>query len=218
MTDVHEIRFGYNLADVDRLAGIAVGAAWSQVCDPRDRYDAAWSAIAEALYVADDRPEPFDLKLVGMAAINDLGRAHRRHHGFDNRNRDNGFESAKRFLKYWELDRRGCYSPEPMIVERLALWQIWYHRLSDTDRRILLALVAHDGDQVAAARALGKGRSAYATALSTARHKFLGLWLEGETPQRRLYGKADIRRSSRYSATGLIGERRRQRLAREAAA
>lgn len=214
--DVHEIRWGYNLADLDRLAAIAVRAAWSQASDARDRYQAAWSAIAEALYLAEDRPEPWELKQTGMAAINENGRAHSRHHGFDTKNREAGYESRRRFLQFWELDRHGCASPEQVVVDALALWQIW-PRLSDTDRRTVLALVAHDGDQVAAATALGKGRSAYVTALSTARHRFLALWLEHETPQRRIWGKADIRRGTRYSGTALAANRRQQR-ARKAAA
>lgn len=214
-TDIHELRHGYNMADLDRIARIAVCAAWSQATDARDRYEAAWHAIAEALYAANERPEPWELKQVGMAAVDEHGRADRRHKGYDHRNPDAGYEARRRFLQYWELDRHGCHSPEHAIVEWMAAWQIWPH-LSDTDRRTIQALIAHDGDQLAAAAALGKSRSAYVTALSTARHKFLALWLEGETPQRRIWGKADIRRSSRYSGTALIRVRRQR--ARKAAA
>lgn len=212
VVDVHDLRWGYNLADIDLIARQATAGSHSRAVDVTDRYECAWHAVAEALYASTEPPTRSELKQRALGAIDEERTAHRRHHGFDARNKDAGYEAAVRFLSYWELDRR-THGFESGVVDRVALWQIW-PQLSETDRRTLLALVAHDGDQVAAAAALGKGRSTYVTALSTARHRFLALWLEGETPQRRVWGKADRRRSTRYSGTALVAVRRQQRARR----
>lgn len=212
-TDVHEIRHGYNLADIDRLAGIAVAAAWSRAMDYTDRYDAAWHAIAETLYTAAEPPTGWDLKQAGVHAINRIAQDHGRHWGRDRRNPDAGFEAARAFLKYWELDRRSHGSPENGVVDGLALWQIWW-TLSPTHRAVLLALAVH-GDQQAAADALGKTYGTVGSHLKNARRAFFALWHEGESPSR-LWGKADRRRGRRTATQTLIN--RRQQRARKAAA
>lgn len=212
-TDVHDIRHGYNLADLGRLAGIAVATAWTRTMDYTDRHDAAWHAIAELLYTSDERPEPWELKRAGVHAINRLAQDHGRHWGHDRRNPEAGYEAARAFLKYWELERRSHGSPEPGVVDALALWQIWW-TLSATHRAVLLALAVH-GDQQAAADALGKTYGTVGTHLKDARKKFFTLWHEGETPSR-LWGKAD-RRRGRHTATQTLVNRRQQR-ARKAAA
>lgn len=212
-TDVHEIRHGYNLADLDRLAGIAVAAAWSRAMDYTDRYDAAWHAVAEKLYTSTEPPSGWDLKQAGVRAVNRIAQDHGRHWGHDRRNPGGGYEAARAFLKYWELDRRCHGSPEGGVIDAVALWQIWW-TLSPNHRAVLLALAVH-GDQQAAADALGKTYGTVGSHLKNARRAFLALWHEGETPSR-LWGKADRRRGRRTATQTLIN--RRQQRARKAAA
>jgi hypothetical protein len=205
--DVHTLRHGYNLADLERLANGAVGAAYTRAMDYSDRYDAAWFAIVEALYMAEERPEPWRLKRAGSRAVNRLAQDHGHTWGYDRANADAGYEAMPRFLKYWELDRRARSSPEGSIVDRVALWQIW-PELSGTHRAVLLAMAAHR-DQEAAAAGLGKSYATVGSHLKNARREFLALWHEGETPSR-LWGKAD-RRRGRHTAAQTLRNRRQQR-------
>jgi hypothetical protein len=207
MSDIHELRHGYNLADLERLAALAVGAAFARAMDYRDRYDAAWFAIVEALYVAKERPEPWSLKQVGSRAVNRLAQDHGRMWGFDRGNPDGGYESMRGFLKYWELDRRACSSHEGSVVDRVALWQIW-PTLSATHRSVLLAMAAHR-DQATAASGLGKSYATIGSHLCDARRKFFALWHEGEKPSR-LWAKTHGRRG-RHTATQTLRNRRQQR-------
>lgn len=210
--DVHTLRHGYNLADLDRIARAAVAAAYPRAMDYRDRYDAAWHAIAELLYSIDTRPAPSELKRTGMSAVNRLAQDHGRTWGYDRANPDAGYEAMRGFLRYWELDRRSASSPEGRVVDELALWQIW-SCLSDTHRAVLLALAAH-GDQAAASHALGKTYATVGTHLMNARRAFLALWHEGEQPSR-VWGRAD-RRRGRHTATQTLRNRRQQRARRVA--
>lgn len=205
--DVHAIRHGYNLADLEMLARAAVAAAYSQVQDYLDRYDTAWFAIVEALYTAEQRPEPWQLKHAGVTAVNREGQDHGRHHGHDRRTPEAGYEAARGFLRYWELDSRPTGSCEERVCDQLALWQIW-PTLSETHRAVLLALAAHE-DQQAAANAVDKSYGCFGSHLKDARRGFLKLWHEGEEPSR-LWGKNDRRRSSKYAGTKILAVRRRQ--------
>lgn len=206
MIDVHAIRHGYNLADLDRLARTAILAAQVKDMDSADKYDAAWHAIAAAVCAADERPAPSTLKYIGADAINACAHDQARHHG-----RTQEGQQRPRWMQYWELSSRPIGSPEAAVIEGMALWQIW-PQLHPTDRRTLLTLVACDYDQDLAAAALGKSTAAFATALSTARKRFAVLWHEHETPQRRVvWGKADRRRGTRYTATHLAGIRQRRK-------
>jgi hypothetical protein len=207
VTDVHELRHGYNLADLERLTGIAIHVAHSRAMDYRDRYDAAWFAIVEALYMAEVRPDPWELKRTGTRAVNRLAQDHGHTWGYDRNSPDGGYETMRGFLKYWELDRRAHPSHEHRVVDRVALWQIW-PELSDTHRSVLLAMAAHH-DQLAAAAGLGKSYATVGSHLRDARREFFALWHEGETPSR-LWGKSD-RRRGRHTATQTLRNRRQQR-------
>src|SRR5262245_1688634 len=93
VTDVHDIRHGYNLADIDRLARAAVAGARARAMDARDRYDAAWHTIAELLYTSATRPEPWELKWAGATAIDREGQDNGRHWGVDRANPELGYEA-----------------------------------------------------------------------------------------------------------------------------
>jgi hypothetical protein len=71
--DVHTLRHGYNLADLDVLTRSALSRGWARNVDRRLRYDIAWSGVAEALYAATERPEPagevFNFLARGLAVL-----------------------------------------------------------------------------------------------------------------------------------------------------
>lgn len=173
--DLHTLRFGYNMADLDRLTRLAAGRVFGGDFFIVDKYDLAWSAIAEALYAAADRPDPQDLVRTGQKAISaarmkDLGQ-----HGLSTSG------PAPRFAAYW-TGLRATPSPETRIVERTALWQILPH-LTEVQRAAVHALAVH-GSYTAAAGALGIRYGAFVNQIHLARRRFFSLWLEGETPVR----------------------------------
>lgn len=179
--DVHTLRHGYNLADLHQLATRAMWRVWGVTIDQRARYEMAWSAIAEAIYAApdDQPPHPVDLIHAGQDAISSHMRDEARHHGLD---KSNGYQIRHGFVCYWELPIRHAGSPEPGVVDKTALWQIWAE-LSDTHRQALLAL-ASAGTHQAAAESLGIPYRRFKQHLGDARRRFLAFWHEGEQPSR----------------------------------
>jgi DNA-binding CsgD family transcriptional regulator len=178
--DVHEIRHGYNLADVHLLAKRAVWRIWGLHLDYHARYDLAWSGIVHHLYAAEaERPTPGDLVFAGQDAIAHHVREELRHAG---RAKDGDHDLRRRFTAYWETQIRHASSPEPRIVERVALWQIW-PELTAAQRGALLALATH-GTYRAAADSLGIAEKTFKQHVGNARHRFFDLWHEGEQASR----------------------------------
>jgi hypothetical protein len=65
-----ELRHGYTLTDLERLAKIAVARDfWHQGMHPADRFDLSFSAMAEHLYAADQRPTANDLFSAATTAV-----------------------------------------------------------------------------------------------------------------------------------------------------
>lgn len=175
------LRWGWTLDDVHRLAHRAANSVPAVILasvHPADRYEAAWSAIAEAIYVAPaDGPAPteWDLMGAGMRAIPPIIAEARRDRGLA----DKGIGHAA----YW-LDPAGRYAPSPElgVVERMALGQIW-PRLAPRHQRILAAL-ATAGTYQGAAELLGLTISTVRGTVGEARHEYLRLWHEHEQPSR----------------------------------
>jgi hypothetical protein len=177
--DVHAIRHGYNIADIDQFARMAVRrGARSGVVPASERYHAAWSAVAEHLYTADEPPRPFDLINAGMRAIADAVWAGERCHGWDRDARD----IRPSFATFWLGVGIPSPSPEGRIVDETALWQIW-PELTEAQREALLAL-ATLGDYQAGAASLGLSYKAFHWRVRAAREAFLRLWHEHEAPSR----------------------------------
>lgn len=173
------LRWGYVAADLDRFARMAMSRQiGTYALDPVDRYEAAWSAIALALYEADEQPSPGALIYVGWNAISAANADEARHHGRDLIRHKGTTRSA--FWLYW--DKRYARSPENGIVERLALDQIW-PQLTPGQQEALTALAVH-GSMAEAARALGKSPSSLHQLAHKGRERFKALWHEGETPSR----------------------------------
>ncbi|WP_198679296.1 hypothetical protein [Thermomonospora amylolytica] len=177
--NVHELRWGYNLADLDvlTLASLRRGAR-SGVVPARECYQAAWSAIAEHLATAEERPDPYALIGAGMRAISETIQAGERAHGWNNQRQS----IRPGFATFW-MDATGpTPSPEGPIVDRTALWQIW-PRLTDLQRQTLLALATYEDYRTAAA-AVGASYGTFCERVRLARIAFLTLWHEGEMPSR----------------------------------
>jgi hypothetical protein len=178
-----ELRHGYTLDDLRRLAGGVVKHAWSQLGDQADRLEVVWSAIAEALYASETAPARRDLFQAGMDAMGRYDADDRHHHGIASSGPHAyaGRGSSPAFQTYWCLAMT-ARSPEDGVVERVALAQIW-PRLTEGQRRALLALAAFD-DYAAAAEALGIKYQSFHSLIRAARIRFLALWHEGESPSR----------------------------------
>lgn len=210
LEDVHALRHGYNLADLDRLTRSALSRGWARNTDQRLAYHVAWSGIAEALYATAGRPEPAGLVRAGWAAITAHLTAERRHWGLK---QDGAVRPS--FALYWDDAARVTGSPESGIVERLALWQVWAE-LPAADRQVLLALAVH-GEYDMAAESLGLRRNTYYARVRHARVRFLRLWHEGEKPSR-LWGNdrrgAHVRRSGNDNVMGVLRRRGKSKAGR----
>lgn len=188
MTDQHDtghckqVRCGYTLNDLHRLANLAVDNAFSRAADYAERYDVAWFAIVEALYASTETPSFSELVLAGRTAVDGVNRAELRHHGFARHDSYAGAESGVNFLRFWWWHTKNGQSCELHIVERVALDQIW-PQLSNTHQQVLTALAVHE-DYRRAAEALGKTYATFRVHVANARKQFLALWHEGEQPSR----------------------------------
>lgn len=203
---------GLGMRDIDVLAHAAVARAQARQMDYRDRFDAAWHAIAEMLCTCAERPEAAEMRYAGMVAVNRLAQDEGRHHGRDRQNWGAGLESMSAFQRYWCLARWPARAPEEGVTERLALAQIWA-AMSPWHREVITAMAVHE-DHVAAAAAVGRSYSCFTSHLKNARREFLVLWHEGENASR-IWGRSD-RRHGRRSAAQLLVNRRQQRARRHA--
>jgi hypothetical protein len=178
ITDVHTIKWGYNIADIEKAARIGASRAFGgRNLDRLQRYETAWSGVVEAVYSAVTRPDMSDLIAAGGQQVTKAMQDNMRQHGCA---REGG--NAKQFSVYGHDAARAAPSPERRVVERTALWQIW-PQLLDTDRRAFLALATW-GDRHTAAQALGIPFNTFKEAVNRARARFLTLWHEGEQPSR----------------------------------
>lgn len=180
------LRHGYTVGDLHDLARLAVHTAWGGSGGIwRDRYETAHSAIAEALFAAENRPGQRDLVHVGQRAIQDEIEDYRHHHGFYKHKTIGaaaGPGSSPRFACFWSEFGRTTGSPERTVVERLALHQI-LAILTDRQREALAALAVLENYRAAAA-ALDVKPQTYRSLLGRARKDFFAAWHEGETPSR----------------------------------
>jgi hypothetical protein len=212
-----ELRHGYTLDDLRRLAGGVVKYGYRQAGDPIDRLEIAWSAIAGALYASESKPTTWELRRAAMDALVRYDADDRHHRGVASSGpyAYTGFGSAPRFQAYWGLAQT-TPSPEDGVVERVALAQIW-PRLTDGQRRALLALAAF-GDYAEAARALGMAYGGFTRLVRAARQRFLELWHQGETPSRiwgrdRRTGRREAARRRPVTVRAREAARRRQQRA-----
>lgn len=178
-----ELRHGYTLDDLQQMTRAAVAADRSMAANVHDRFETAWSAIAEALYAADAPPPRHRLVEAGWSAIYREVRATYRESGYNAGEAASGWGTAPRWAAYW-LASFTTPSHEDRIVEKAALPAL-LQALTPSQRDVITALAVHH-DRQATADALGLTRRAVDHQLRTARHRAAQLWHEGETPRRSL--------------------------------
>lgn len=183
-----EVKHGYTLADLDKMARAAVVADRLLVGDIRYRHGIAYSAIAECLFAAEDPPDRAHLIRVGWQAIALDVRWSLRHAGFPDDGQPGDDTLRPRFMQFWQ-DYRVVPSPETKVVEGLAARHL-VDALSPVYRDAVVALAVHDTYQ-AAADALGISYVAFKARIGVARRQVLASWFEGETPRRT--GRVDRR-------------------------
>lgn len=206
-----QLRHGYTVSQVRVLSlAVVTRQTWYQSVDFDQRLEVAWHAIIEHLYASDQRPEPAALL---RAAAHAVGQDVQQLHRFYGRNTHDRYAgTVAGFERYWRTAASTSSGPEPAVIDRVALAQIW-PRLRPEHQQVLAALTTHD-DYALAAAALGISRSWFTTRLGAARREFLRLWHEGEPPsrpwakdQRGKFKAAD----RRVAANRTIAARRRAR-------
>jgi hypothetical protein len=177
-----EVRYGYTLSEIDRLANAAVRRdVWHQSLPFPERLDIAWSAIAEHLYSCEEKPGSGELIRAAWSALRSEAEASWHTHGVSrSASVFDGGGTMPNFARYWFTGNTP--GPEERIVERIAFGQIW-DALPEKHQLLISALAMCD-DYGRAAQALGKVRQTYVTQLAAARRAFRELWHEGETPSR----------------------------------
>lgn len=168
-----EVRHGYTLADLHRMARIACGV--NRRGDIRTRLDLAFSAIALALCEAETPPSHTALVNAGVWALRRETQEVVQLRGYS---REDGEASAPKFVVYWtpREDRRA----EDDLIEKLALRQI-FNTLTEAQRAAVVALAAL-GDYRAAAGSLKIRRGTFLMRLMVARRRFRAHWYAPETP------------------------------------
>lgn len=208
-----EIRHGVTLDSLHQAARIATLINGHMVGAFAERYELAWSAIAEHLCATDEPPTQRELVRVGSDAINTHVNSMKSDWGMSYR-LGGEVGSAPRWLVYWWDQAAVVPSHEGGIVDRIALTQI-IALLPSGERKALSALAACDGDRDLAAAMLGISRVAYAGALTRARTRFRRLWHEGEKPSQHWIQDRGGSRGwkGRYMVLAQRRSKRRRRLA-----
>jgi len=196
---------GYTLADIDVMARMSLSRTVGFRGTIADRYGAAWHAIAVA--ICESRTNRADLLNCGADAARDEWRSLLRHHGQDT---DTGSGLRRNFVRYWTRPVSG--DPSGPVVDRVALRQIW-PLLPACHREVLGVHAVADGDQDAAAAALGITKGNYQHRLSRARAAFLACWHDGEKPSR--VWRPGLRRRTSTAACGTPAAAQRHRRAGE---
>jgi hypothetical protein len=189
------VRHGYTVVDLDELARRAALDTWQWTPWPfGERKDIARFAIIEHLLTCAQPPDFWRLVKLGKRAIqaNVYHEAH--HRGVSvARAGQSGGAPLPHFVKYWSSAGQHTRSPEDLIVDPLALAQIW-PRPAPSHQTALLALAAH-GDYEQAAASLTKTYRTFFVLISMACKEFFRLWHQGETPSR-MWGRDRRKRQS----------------------
>lgn len=203
-TDI-ELRWGYTLDDLQRVARGAAATMRAMAGDYDDRYGEAFAAAATALYGSEHWIPEHDLFRAARDALCLENRKLQQFRGCaslpDGTRGANG--TGPNYVRYWRDITAPTPSPEVRIVERLALEQI-LPTLTRRQREVIGALAALD-DHRAAWEALGFSKDLWAVHLSGARRRFLEAWHEGEVPSRpwgsdRRGGRSSLRSVMRQRA------------------
>ncbi len=171
---------GYTAFQVVRLAVWAARECrWVNGMDMVHRAETAWEAITEHLQLVALRPEETELIAIGWKAMKAQRYQDLKAHGLGGK--DKALVS-RAFLRYWTSASAPAHSHEDLLVDRIALAQIWT-ALAPTYRQVLTALAEHE-DRRRAERAVNMDAVTFTRTLGRARRAFFALWHEGETPSK----------------------------------
>jgi len=174
--DTTEVRHGYTVADLSRIAGIAVRAAARRgIRDLDDKHSAAMCALVEELHACACDPGSSALLRAAETAISNSSDRYWANWGYNATTR----ELQKGFPRYW---RPASGTPlDEAVAERVAVHQI-LAALTERQQQVVHTL-AELGDRRAAAAVLGVDPTTVSAVLGNARRAFMALWHEGETPR-----------------------------------
>lgn len=174
------VRHGYTMTDLNQIARMAISRhiGWG---DRTTMYNTAWSAAAEHIYTAEQRPDRALVVHAAHIAVMHAAKADKKTHGRST-GPDGDNEARPHFTVFWDCICTPTSGPEQHVVERVALHQI-LERLTPGQVDAIIALAVH-GTYQAAADALGLSYVAFKSRISHARARFLTLWHEGEEPSR----------------------------------
>jgi len=163
---------GYSMVALEELArwaarGRAIPAGENPV-------EVAWSAIVEHL-AAGGSTTPHQLVHLGRMAIYQSWNDDAKHAGLGDKRSSRGGTGRQKY--WWWLYQSKTRGPEDILIEPMALGQIWT-RLSELDRRVLTAFAVH-ATHGAAAAALDMTYFSFCQRLRRARRHFLAFWFEG---------------------------------------
>lgn len=178
-----EIRYGFTLADLQRIATAATRNTRSMFGDFAERYAEAYGAMVEHLYASPEPLAEHDLYWAAQDSLRIQAGKDRSHRGIVRYEGGGTSEpgAAPHFAIFWDAHR---YEPshEDRVVDRIALYQV-LPTLTPQQRQVIGALAAFD-DHEPARQALGDmAPASYRQALSKGRTRFFAYWHEGETPR-----------------------------------
>lgn len=178
-----DLRHGYTLADLERIGRSAAMNAGAYASDFVERYEIAYSAIAEVLFIEQKPPVEHDLFNAGRNAIWRALRASEHVWGMVSA-KGGGYRRMVAFERYWTTHAPPSPSPEQVILDATAARQI-IPTLTALQREALATYAAFGFSLPAAAEALGVSVKTLSARVDYARAAFLALWHEGETPTRK---------------------------------
>lgn len=178
--DPDALKFGYTMADLQRLARKVVSSSAQQL-RAGDRWiqaDDAFSGMAEHLYAATAAPTERDLFYAGAEAIAADAKSWRRQLGLLDTGSTGIPGERPRFATYWHQPPAEPWDEQ--IVERIALTQI-LPTLTAAQRQAVNAL-ATLGGYAEATEALGLPSTTFANRLNSGRSQFRQMWFAPDTP------------------------------------
>lgn len=203
-----EVRWGYTMDDIDRLARRVYNRTRSNyLFDQSDRYSAAWFGIVESLFESVEQPTPWNLIEAGTKRVTEESNLNRNFYGY---RADMPDKQAPRFVTYW---RRGGQSDfTDRIAEREALPKV-LAVLNTTLYEAIITLAAF-GNMKEAARALGISDKAFEHRIKRARTALIEAWFAPEHPPVKGNGYGDTCRAGHSRAEHSFKNARGQNVCR----